>query len=94
MIARTVSLVAALLGLATASPAQIRIEGQLGPVTVGALFGDHCRPRARVRVDDCREPRGQWRTVTEQVWVPATGRKNTCPLAGAGCAIPAGTVAG
>ena len=36
-------------------------------MTVGALFGDHCRPKARVRVDDCREPRGHWRTVTEQV---------------------------
>lgn len=79
MFARTMSLVAALLGLAAASPAQFRIEGQIGPVTVGALFGDHCRPKARVRVDDCREPRGHWRTVTEQVWVPGYWQEEHVP---------------
>jgi len=72
-------LVAALLGLAAASPAQFRIEGRLGSVTVGAVFGDHHRPAARVRFEDRCEPRGHWRVVTEQVWVPGHWHEDHVP---------------
>ena len=79
MFARHLSLVAALLGLAAASPAQFRIEGRLGSVTVGAVFGDHHRPAARVRFEDRCEPRGHWRVVTEQVWVPGHWHEDHVP---------------
>lgn len=79
MFARHLSLVAALLGLAAASPAQFRIEGRLGSVTVGAVLGDHHRPAARVRFEDRCEPRGHWRVVTEQVWVPGHWHEDHVP---------------
>lgn len=79
MIARSIPVVAALLGLAAASPAQFRIEGRIGSVTVGARFGDECRPVLRVRGDHCSKPRGHFHTVTEQVWVPGHWQEEHVP---------------
>jgi hypothetical protein len=69
--------VAVLLGSAVSSPAQVRIEGNLGHgLRVAAVFGD-CFPGYG------EAPRwhqaGHWETVREEVWVPGYWRDTCVP---------------
>lgn len=67
--------VAVLLGSAVSSPAQFRIEGNVGHgLSLAAVFGDfpsRCEPRF-FRA-------GHWETVREEVWVPGYWRDTCIP---------------
>ncbi len=69
---RPLLLVAGLLGLALPTSAQLQISARFGKhVTVGADFGGiRCLPPVPVR----HHHAGDWRTVSERVWVPGQCR--------------------
>jgi hypothetical protein len=73
---RTLIFLGGLLGLTLSAPSQIHVQARLGHnVAVGASIGLQCGPVVCTPPVVHRAPAGEWREITERVWVEGTCRQ-------------------